>query len=64
MKDKVEVRSEMELFLTMLVNTMKTCNILMGWDVKANKLVLLEKDTNLITRVDLEEINKEVLRNE
>lgn len=58
---KEEARDNMNLFLTVLQQTMKTTGIAMGWDIQNQKLVLQDVRTGLISRVDLEELNKNLI---
>ncbi|NFF59787.1 hypothetical protein FDB08_02485 [Clostridium botulinum] len=55
---KEEARDNMNLFLSVLQMTMKTTGIALGWDLKNKKLVLQDVKTGLISRVNLEELNK------
>lgn len=59
--DKKEARDNMNLFLTVLQKTMKTTGIALGWDLKNKKLVLQDVKTGLISRVNLEELNKNLI---
>lgn len=58
MNNKNEVKDRFQLFLTMLEMTMRNTGVLMGWDKKQDKLVLMDVDTKMTTRIDLEELNK------
>lgn len=58
---KEEARDNMNLFLTVLQQTMKTTGVAMGWDIQNQKLVLQDVRTGLISRVDLEELNKNLI---
>ena len=51
----------MNLFLSVLQVTMKTTGIALGWDLKNKKLVLQDVKTGLISRVNLEELNKNLI---
>ncbi|KEH90590.1 hypothetical protein [Clostridium botulinum] len=58
---KEEARDNMNLFLSVLQVTMKTTGIALGWDLKNKKLVLQDVKTGLISRVNLEELNKNLI---
>lgn len=47
----------MELFVQQLSITMKTTGIAVDWDLKNNKLLLVDTKTKNIGRVDLEVVN-------
>lgn len=53
-----EARDNMNLFLTVLQQTMKTTGIAIGWDIRNQKLVLQDVKTGLISRINLEELNQ------
>ncbi|KOC33880.1 hypothetical protein [Clostridium botulinum] len=55
---KQEARDNMNLLLNVLQTTMKSTGIAIGWDLKNKKLVLQDVKTGLISRVNLEELNK------
>lgn len=55
---KGEVQQRMTLLLQVLQQTMLTTNIAIGFDLENKKLVLKCVETGLISRVDLEELNK------
>lgn len=55
---KQETKDKFELFLTMIEMTMRNTGVIMGWDKKQDKLVLMDVETKLTTRIDLEELNK------
>ena len=59
--DKEQARENINLFLTVLQQTMKTTGVAIGWDLENKKLVLQDVKTELITRVDLTELNKNLL---
>ncbi len=58
---KEEARDNMNLLLTVLQQTMKTTGVALGWDLKNKKLVLQDVKTKLVSRVDLEELNKTLI---
>ncbi|KEI16861.1 hypothetical protein Z959_08500 [Clostridium novyi B str. ATCC 27606] len=58
---KEEARDNMNLFLSVLQVTMKTTGIALGWDLKNKKLVLQDVKTGLISRINLEELNKNLI---
>lgn len=55
---KGEVQERMTLLLQVMQQTMLTTNIAIGFDLKNTKLVLKDVESGLISRVDLEELNK------
>lgn len=55
---KGKVQGRMTLLLQVLQQTMLTTNIAIGFDLKNTKLVLKDVESGLISRVDLEELNK------
>ena len=56
--DKKLIEQKMTLLLQVLQQTMLTTKIAIGFDMDQKKLVLNDVETGLITRVDLEELNK------
>lgn len=56
--NKSEVKERMTLLLQVMQQTMLTTNIAIGFDLKNTKLVLKDVESGLISRVDLEELNK------
>lgn len=56
--DIKEVEENMNFVLMMLQQAMKTSGVAIGFDLKAKKLVLKDIKTQLISRIDLEELNK------
>lgn len=59
--DKEQARENINLFLTVLQQTIKTTGVAIGWDLENKKLVLQDVKTELIARVDLTELNKNLL---
>lgn len=59
--DKEQASENINLFLAVLQQTMKTTGVAMGWDLENKKLVLQDVKTKLIARVDLTELNKNLL---
>lgn len=55
---KSEVRERMTLLLQVMQQTMLTTNIAIGFDLQNTKLVLKDVESGLISRVELEELNK------
>lgn len=57
---KEEVKNKMNLLLNILENAMKTTGIEIGWDLESQKLVLRDIETDFITRIALQDLNKVV----
>ena len=53
----LNTRENMELFVQQLSITMKTTGIAVDWDLKNNKLLLVDTKTKNIGRVDLEVVS-------
>ena len=53
----LNTRENMELFVQQLGITMRTTGIAVDWDLKNNKLLLVDTKTKNIGRVDLEVVN-------
>ena len=53
----LNTRENMELFVQQLGITMKATGIAVDWDLKNNKLLLVDTKTKNIGRVDLEVVN-------
>lgn len=56
--NKSEVKERMTLLLQVMQQTMLTTNIAIGFDLENKKLVLKDVESGLISRVNLEELNK------
>lgn len=55
--DKEQAIDNINLVLMVLQQTMKTAGVAIGFDLKNKKLVLQDIKTQLISRVDLDELN-------
>ncbi|WP_315080792.1 hypothetical protein [uncultured Clostridium sp.] len=55
--DKLEAKERINFFLNMLQRTMKTCEMKIGFDLKENKLIIQDVQTELFSRVELGELN-------
>ena len=55
-----EAKDNINLLLTMMQTTMKTAGVSIGYELKNNKLVFKDIKTGLISRIDLEELNRAV----
>ena len=53
----VNTRENMKLFIQQLGIIMRTTGIAVDWDLKNNKLLLVDTKTKNICRVDLEVVN-------
>ena len=55
--DNLEAKERINFFLNFLQNTMKTCDMKLGFDLKQKKLVIQDVQTELFSRIGLEELN-------
>lgn len=58
MEEEQQAIDNMKLFVNVLEKTMKTFNIVLGWDIKNKQLVLKDMKTGTMGRVELGELNK------
>ena len=59
--DKNEFKIKVDYTLTLIVDTLASFNLILGFDLKNKKLVFKDIDSDLIIRVNLEVLNKVVL---
>ena len=59
--DKNEFKIKVDYTLTLIVDTLASFNLIIGFDLKDKKLVFKDIDSDLIIRVNLEDLNKAVL---
>ena len=59
--DKYEFKNKVDFTLNLIVDTLASFNLILGFDLKSKKLVFKDIDSDLIVRVDLEVLNKVVL---
>lgn len=59
--DKYELKNNADFTLNVIVGTLASFNLILGFDLKNKKLVFKDIDSNLIIRVNLEDLNKVVL---
>ena len=59
--DKYEFKNNVDFTLNLIVDTLASFNLIIGFDLKNKKLVFKDIDSDLITRVNLEVLNKDVL---
>ena len=59
--DKCEFKNNVDFTLNLIVDTLASFNLIIGFDLKNKKLVFKDIDSDLITRVNLEVLNKVVL---
>lgn len=59
--DKYEFKNNVDFSLNLIVDTLASFNLIIGFDLKNKKLVFKDIDSDLITRVNLEDLNKVVL---
>lgn len=55
--DKLEAKERINFFVNMLQKIMKTCDMKIGFDLKENKLVIQDAQTELFSRIELENLN-------
>lgn len=56
--DKLEAKERIDFFVKMLQTTMKNCDMKLGFDLKENKLVIQDVQTELFSRVELIKLNE------
>ena len=59
--DKNEFKIKVDFTLNLIVDSLASFNLILGFDLKNKKLVFKDIDSDLISRVDLEVLNKAVL---
>ena len=59
--NKYEFKNNVDFTLNLIVDTLASFNLILGFDLKNKKLVFKDIDSDLIVRVDLEVLNKVVL---
>ena len=59
--NKNEFKNNVDFTLNLIVDTLASFNLIIGFDLKNKKLVFKDIDSDLIVRVDLEVLNKVVL---
>lgn len=59
--NKYEFKNKVDLTVNVFVDTLASFNLILGFDLKNKKLVFKDIDSDLITRVNLEVLNKVVL---
>ena len=47
--------------MSLIINNLACFNLLIGFDLKEKKLIVVDKDTKQFSRINLEEINKSVI---
>lgn len=55
--DRLEAKERIDLFVQTMQVVMKSCGVKIGWDLKQKKLVIQDVQTELISRVELENLN-------
>lgn len=55
--DSLEAEERINFFLNILQKTMKTCDMKIGFDLKEKKLVIQDVQTELFSRIELENLN-------
>ena len=59
--DKYEFKNKVDFTLNLIVDALAIFNLILGFDLKNKKLVFKDIDSDLIIRVNLEDLNKLVL---
>ena len=59
--DKYEFKNKVDFTLNLIVDGLASFNLILGFDLKNKKLVFKDIDSDLIIRVNLEDLNKFVL---
>ena len=59
--EKQEFKNRFDFAVNLIVDTLASFNLILGFDLKNKKLVFKDIDSDLIIRVNLEDLNKVVL---
>ena len=59
--EKQEFKNRFDFTVNLIVDTLASFNLILGFDLKSKKLVFKDIDSDLIIRVNLEVLNKVVL---
>ena len=59
--DKYEFKNKVDFTLNLIVDTLANFNLILRFELKNKKLVFKDIDSDLIIRVNLEDLNKLVL---
>ena len=59
--EKQEFKNRVDFTVNVIVDTLACFNLILGFDLKNKKLVFKDIDSDLIIRVNLEDLNKVVL---
>ena len=59
--EKQEFKNKVDFTLNLIVDILASFNLILGFDLKNKKLVFKDIDSDLIIRVNLEDLNKLVL---
>ena len=59
--EKQEFKNRFDFTVNLIVDTLASFNLILGFDLKNKKLVFKDIDSDLIIRVNLEDLNKVVL---
>lgn len=60
--NKEELKNNIDAAIQVIGNTLASLNLMLGFDIKNNKGVLMDIDTHKFGEFDLEDLNKEVIR--
>lgn len=58
---KQEFKNNIDNVVNLMITTLACFNLIIGFDLKTKKLVLKDIDSDLISRLDLTELNKIIL---
>ena len=59
--EKQEFKNKVDFTINLIIDTLASFNLILGFDLKNKKLVFKDIDSDLIIRVNLEDLNKVVL---
>ena len=59
--EKQEFKNRFDFTVNLIIDTLASFNLILGFDLKNKKLVFKDIDSDLIIRVNLEDLNKVVL---
>ena len=59
--EKQEFKNKFDFTVNLIVDILASFNLILGFDLKNKKLVFKDIDSDLIIRVNLEDLNKVVL---
>ena len=60
--NKEELKNNIKSAIQLIGVTLASFNLILGYNLKDNKAVLMDVDTHKFSMFDLEELNKEIIR--